>query len=327
MQTYDIVMPILKRDWLAAQANLPFVFKNLPIKRLIVLSAPDIRELLPQDDRIVFVDENQVLPGLTLAAVKELMYSRIYTDKRAGWYFQQFLKMGYARICQEDAYVVWDADTVPVRPVRFDNEQGQYFFTLRQEYNPPYFETLHTLLGLEKVQQESFIVENMIFDTALMRELLEKIEENDALKGQVFWQKILYAVKPEHLKGSGFSEFETYGTYVTTVHPERYTTRHLETLRSGKNILGGQPAQEILEWVGQSYDLVSMEKFSSSTPLVRLAASASYRKKHTARQLEELKNRFHVIPAVYIWVCKLWPRFKIWGGRYKQKLRAAMHKK
>ncbi len=326
MQTYDVVMPILKRDWAAAQANLPFVFKNLPVRRLVVVSAPDIQELLPKDERIVFVNENELVPGLTLKAVKELMYSRIYTDKRAGWYFQQFIKLGYAQICDQDAYVVWDADTVPVRPVRFCNEQGQYLFTLRQEFNPPYFNTLRTLLGLEKAEQESFIVENMIFDTALMRELLAKIEANDKLDGTVFWQKILYAVSPEDLKGSGFSEFETYGTYVTTLHPGRYATRHLETLRSGKNILGGQPEACILEWAGESYDLVSMEKFSASTPLVHLAQSEKYRAKHTARQLDELKNRFHVIPAVYCWFTRLWPRFKIWGGKYKRKLRAALHK-
>ena len=326
MQTYDVVMPILKRDWPAAQANLPFVFRNLPIQRLVVVSAPDIRDLLPQDERIVFVDENELVPGLTLAAVKKLMYSRIYTDKRAGWYFQQFLKMGYARICQGRAYVVWDADTVPVRPVRFENEAGQYLFTLRQEFNPPYFETMRTLLGLEKIEKESFIVENMVFDTALMQELLDRIEANSALEGQVFWQKILYAVSPENLKGSGFSEFETYGTYVTTLHPGRYATRHMETLRSGKNILGAQPVPEVLEWAGQSYDLVSMEKFSASTPLVCLANSPRYRASHTAAQLDALKERFHVIPAVYRWGARLWPRFKIWGGKYKRKLRAALHK-
>ena len=326
MQTYDVVMPILKRDWLAAQANLPFVFKNLPIKRLVVLSAPDIKELLPDDDRIVFVDENELFPGLTLAAVKKLMYSRIYTDKRAGWYFQQFLKMGYANICQDEAYVVWDADTVPVRKVGFVDEAGRYQFSLREEYNIRYFDTLRTLLGLEKVEKESFIVENMIFDVVLMRELLAKIEANTALDGTVFWEKIIYAVKEEDLKGSGFSEFETYGTYVMTLHPGRYSTRHLRTLRSGKNILGAQPSEEMLEWAGQSYDLVSMEKFSASTPLVRLASNPKYRAQHTAEQLDDLKNSFHVIPAVYCWCTRLWPRFKIWGGKYKRKLRAAMHK-
>lgn len=326
MQTYDIVMPILKRDWLAAQANLPFVFKNLPVKRLVVLSAPDIRELLPKDDRIVFVDENELFPGLTLAAVKKVIYDRIYTDKRAGWYFQQFLKLAYANVCEDDAYVVWDADTVPVRPVSFTNEQGQYLFTLREEYNPCYFDTLKTLLGLEKIEKESFIVENMIFDVALMRELLAKIEGNAALPGENFWQKILYAVAEDALKGSGFSEFETYGTYVMTLHPGRYATRHLDTLRSGKNILGERPTTEMLAWAGESYDLVSMEKFSASTPLVKLAADPKYRAGHTARQLDELKDRFHVIPNLYRWGTHLWPRFKIWGGKYKRKLRAALHK-
>ena len=124
------------------------------------------------------------------------------------------------------------------------------------------------------------------------------------------------------LKGSGFSEFETYGTWAMTRCPGRYEVRPLHGLRSGKNILGQAPDDETLEWVGQSYDTVAMEKFSASTPLRHLAASGRYRAGHTAVQLNALKERFHVIPAVYGWGRGLWPRFKIWGGKYKRMLRA-----
>ena len=187
IETYDVVMPILKRDWPAAQVNLPFVFKNLPIRRLVVLSGADLEPLLPRDERIVFVNENELMEGLTLASVKKAMYARIYTDKRAGWYFQQFLKLGYARVCTEKAYIVWDADTVPVRPISFQNEQGQYLFNVRPEYNKPYFDTMKTLLGLEKCQEDSFIAEHMIFDTQLACRMLDEIEANDRLPGTAFW--------------------------------------------------------------------------------------------------------------------------------------------
>ena len=200
-ETYDVVMPILKRDWPAAQVNLPFVFKNLPIRRLVVLSGADLEPLLPRDERIVFVNENELMEGLTLASVKKAMYARIYTDKRAGWYFQQFLKLGYARVCTEKAYIVWDADTVPVRPISFQNEQGQYLFNVRPEYNKPYFDTMKTLLGLEKCQEDSFIAEHMIFDTQLACRMLDEIEANDRLPGTAFWEKILAAVPLDALKG------------------------------------------------------------------------------------------------------------------------------
>ena len=139
-----------------------------------------------------------------------------------------------------------------------------------------------------------------------------------------FWEKILWAIPEQSLQKSGFSEFETFGTYVVTRHPDRYALRHLETLRSGKNILGEAPTQEMLDWAAASYDTVSMEKFSVSTPLRYLAGSESYRGRHTAAQLEAYKNSFHVIPAVYNWATHLWPNFKIWGGKYKRKLRARM---
>ena len=75
---------------------------------------------------------------------------------------------------------------------------------------------------------------------------------------------------------------------------------------------------ELLDWAAESYDTISMEKFSVSTPLRFLAASERYRKNHTAMQLEEYKNQFRIIPAVYGWATHLWPNFKIWGGKYKR---------
>lgn len=319
--TYDVVMPVLKRDWPAAERGLPWVLQNLPLARLVVLSAPDILPLLPKDERVVFVDENTLCPGLTLAAVKKVIYGRIYTDKRSGWYFQQFLKLAYARVCTGEAYITWDADTIPLRPIPYKNAAGQYLFTLKEEYHPPYFDTIRALFGLDKQCPESFIAENMIFDAALVRGMLSEIEANESLQGGAFWERILNAIAPGQLAGSAFSEFETFGTYVTARYPGRYATRHLATLRSGKNILGGTPTPEMLAWAGQSYDTVSIEKFSAVTPLSLLARSPAYRAGHTAAQLEAHKQKYRVIPAIYGWGRSLWPRFKAWGGRYKRMLR------
>lgn len=319
--TFDVVMPILKRDWPAAERGLPYVLQNLPLRRLVVLSAPDILPLLPKDERIVFMDENTLCEGLTLAAVKGAIYRRICTDKRAGWYFQQFLKLAYARVCGDPAYITWDADTIPLRPIGYRNAAGQYLFTLKEEYHTPYFDTIRTLFGLEKQCPESFIAENMIFDAALVREMLGEIEANEHLEGGPFWERILNAIDKEQLAGSAFSEFETFGTYVTARYPARYATRRLATLRSAKNILGKAPGPALLCWAGESYDTVSIEKFSAATPLVLLAKSPAYRARHTAAELEAHKQRCRVIPAVYGWGRSLWPRFKIWGGRYRRMLR------
>ena len=315
----DVVMPILMRDWPAAQINLPYVFRNLPASRVVVISSRQLEPLLPKENRLSFICEDELLPGLTLQAVKDLMIRRVGSAHRSGWLFQQFLKLGYARLCQDTAYITWDADTIPVRPVAFENGQGQLLFTLKEEYNPPYFETMEKLLGLKKAVPESFIAENMIFDTALVRQMLSEIEANDHLPGQSFWEKILWAIPQESLQKSGFSEFETFGTYAVTRAPGRYALRRLQTLRSGKNILGEKPTEDMLRWAAKSYDTISMEKFSVSTPLRFLAASEKYRNTHTAAQLEAYKKRFHRIPAVYGWLTHLWPNFKIWGGKYKRK--------
>ena len=54
----DVVMPILMRDWPAAQINLPYVFRNLPAKRVVVVSSRQLEPLLPKDPRISFVCED-----------------------------------------------------------------------------------------------------------------------------------------------------------------------------------------------------------------------------------------------------------------------------
>ena len=43
----------------------------------MVLSGADLEPLLPRDERIVFVNENELMEGLTLANVKKTMYARI----------------------------------------------------------------------------------------------------------------------------------------------------------------------------------------------------------------------------------------------------------
>ena len=40
---------------------------------------------------------------------------------------------------------------------------------------------------------------------------------------------------------SGFSEYETYGTYVTHYHPGKYRYRKINAIRDGKAVFGEIP--------------------------------------------------------------------------------------
>ncbi|MEI3192244.1 MAG: DUF6492 family protein [Lachnospiraceae bacterium] len=65
------------------------------------------------------------------------MTKRTGKASRSGWYFQQFLKFGYAQVCEDEYYIVWDSDTVPLHPISHFQD-GKPVFTKKEEMEPPY---------------------------------------------------------------------------------------------------------------------------------------------------------------------------------------------
>lgn len=65
---------------------------------------------------------------------------------------------------------------------------------------------------------EFFIAEHTLFKTEYMKEIIAVIESNVKLKGNAFYEKILNSIQAIDLVESGFSEFESYGNYVSASH-------------------------------------------------------------------------------------------------------------
>ena len=99
----------------------------------------------------------------------------------------------------------------------------------------------------------------MIFDCNCIKEIIKDIETNNSLKGKLFFEKILYAIKPNIILESGFSEYETYGNYMMTYYPDKVQIRSLRTLREAVYILGKNPSYEQLMWAKKDYDIISIE--------------------------------------------------------------------
>ena len=101
----------------------------------------------------------------------------------AGWYYQQFLKLQYARVCQDKYYMSWDGDTVPCKDFSMFGDDGRPYFDLKHEFHEEYFTTMNKLLpNLNKTIDKSFISEHMIFDCHYVIKMLEDIEKNAAVK-------------------------------------------------------------------------------------------------------------------------------------------------
>ena len=254
----DVVAACLKRDL----PLLSLAYKNLQrftaIKQLHVVTPrrdfSHFENVLGRD--IVLLDENEMIPGLTLAALKVIPLAKL--SQGHGWYFQQLLKYQFAfHKTEDDHYLIWDADTVPLRPLEFFDAQGRMLLTKAGEYHAPYFMTYEKILGRPAQREFSFIAQHMLIQKSILREMLGEIERNCPGDGNWAW-KIM-----RNLCGEGsnrFSEYETYGHYLKEKHPQLAVFRELPWLRHGASECGRHPKPADLERLGQKYFYASFEE-------------------------------------------------------------------
>lgn len=248
---YNVVMPVVYRDFSFLKKTIRYIFANLAPKKIFLLVDTRYKKFLPSEIRkekkCEIIDENQVLEGLSYIKIESLLMSQKRHHSKPGWYFQQFLKMAFAlnRRCDTDYYLVWDSDTIPLRPISFFDENGHPFFTMKHEYHKPYFDTICRLLDLKKNNQKSYISEHMMFNRNVMIELINRISVS-GVKGEFWYEKIINSLVDETISPFSFSEFETYGSFCNFYYPSLYVERQLPGIREGGLIQGRFISDRIL---------------------------------------------------------------------------------
>ncbi len=215
---------------------------------------------------VVLLDEDSVVEGVTLDYVRSLVESRGGKASRAGWYFKQLLNFAYAmRPETMDYYLTWDIDTIPVRPISFFDENGRMLLARKSEYHKPYFHTIEALIGLKREVDFSFIAEHMMFKREYMLDLLRLIVRSESLDGKIFVKNVVTAIQSDHITGSGFAEYETYGTYVYKKFPEAILVRDISSVRWGTDLCGLAPSVSDLYTLSTRYSWASFESWEVST--------------------------------------------------------------
>lgn len=213
-QTYDVIIPVAKKDCFFLRYVIKYIRINLPEAEqiYIITNKNNIKRVSRYiDKQCLLINEGFLLKGLTYEHTKRLIEDAGGDIKRTGWYFQQLLKyaFSYSKYAKE-YYLSWDSDTLPLQHLSFFTD-GHSLFTGKAEYHKPYFHTMQRLIGIGKIVNYSFIAEHMIFKCSIVRELLQKIENNSPAKYN--WvESIIHACDFAH-EVNCFSEFETYGTY------------------------------------------------------------------------------------------------------------------
>lgn len=262
---YNIIIPVIYRDYSFLKTTIRYVNKYLTPEHVYIITDIRFKRFLPKNilegTNCIIVDESKLLDGLTQDNLKILFSKLGRTKMGTGWYFQQFLKMAFALsdYCDTDHYLSWDSDTIPLRKIDFFNERGKPYFTMKTEHHEPYFVAIERLLGIKKTNSRSYIAENMMFNKSIMIELINKIQSNIQVKGDVWYEKIIYALEPESVSPMGFSEFEMYGNYCFNFYPDFYQERTLPSFRAGGLIQGRFVSDRILKQLSFDQTTASFE--------------------------------------------------------------------
>jgi len=227
-----------------------------PRRVLIVAPAAACEESdLTFAPNIKCVDENSVLTGVSKSSTQAWLdkkFGKKVDDMRlglgshtmAGWYLQQFLKMGVAEAATKldlsENYVLWDSDMVLLRDYCPFNEQGQVNFMEgdtgpENKCNIGYQSSFQRLTGLPYAYSEKnrkgFTTHHMVINQKAIRSLLDKFGESSG--GKHWSTGILEASCPNLESCScGFSEYGAYASWMKSLHPDQVAEVPLQYERS-----------------------------------------------------------------------------------------------
>jgi Family of unknown function (DUF6492) len=204
----DALIPVGPKDKEIAEVCALSIRKYVKdIRTIYVVCSVD-----PGIQGTVFINEN--LLSFTLDQVRSILN----TTERAGWYFQQLIKLHAPVIIPDilEKYLVVDADTFFLQECQFvDN--GRPIFNLGTEYHEPYFEHMSRLYpGLVKTMMYSGITHTLVYCRHWLKEMISLVEGHH--EGKPFWRIYLDEVDPVNKETSGAAENELYFTYCLHVH-------------------------------------------------------------------------------------------------------------
>ncbi len=206
----DVLMPVIRKDL----DTLPLAVAGLrqhlrhPLGRIILVSPPDetIRDFCRRHD-CAWRDENSILP-----LRKSDLHYTVNGLNRAGWLFKQLLQLYADQISDAGHILLFDADTILLRPQKFE-VAGRSLMVISDEYHWPYYVIIQKLFGFLPPARFSLTSHHLCVSRPRLAELRGELERRHQ---RPWYQAIVDQLDPH--EGSGFSEYETYGQWLLQRH-------------------------------------------------------------------------------------------------------------
>jgi hypothetical protein len=234
------------------------------------IQASEFIVYVPEEELVRFYEITdpaiKVLPnsllGLGYNSNLKLKIESVGNSSRYGWYLQQFHKIEALTRSNSDISVIWDADCVPVKKIELiDLDQKLVYMNASEEVNPLYFIVIERLLGMNRVQNQSFVVPGF---PILKNWICEFIEHIELYSGGLSWYDAIITCT-DFSHRSGFSETETLGTWIANTYPNSWATKKVAWERGGQNRFGyakNFTADSLLALgVKESLEIISFENW------------------------------------------------------------------
>lgn len=209
----DIIIPVINKDFDVLPHTLEGIRNNLkhPVGDILIV-APKESSIISfcKKNWCKFIDEDTVFPFNK----RQIKYLVDGID-RAGWLFQQLVKLHGDKLSSQKHFLIVDADTVFIRPCIFEH-RGKIIFNQSDEFHKPYFDLYERLLGEKPKSALSFVCHSMLFEKKKLWQLKRKIEK---IHNKKWYEAIIDELDTKQF--SAFSELELYGNFILSYYPSK----------------------------------------------------------------------------------------------------------
>jgi hypothetical protein len=225
--------------------NYTVIVPKSEIKKFIKIS-PNVYSVLSEESFIQ--DFNNYI-------LKKNIIINNFSQLRLKWYFQQFIKLAaLEKMKNEDIFLLWDADTVPLRNLNFFYEDKLLFYK-SGEYTKTYFEFIEIFLGLKKNNNFSFIAQCFSCKGKWSKSFFLTIEKK--------WKKNWKHALIDNINFNefcGFSEYETLGAFIYSKYKREIKVLDNKWMRFGRKLIASENNLKYFSFFFKRYyDFISFE--------------------------------------------------------------------
>jgi hypothetical protein len=229
---FDVVIPVHKKDLSILEYTISHAKKNIAgVRRVIIVSKEKYSNNAEWCDESLFPFSFQDISDFTKGS-------------RAGWYFQQFLKL-YAPLVIpniSENVLILDSDTVFFKKVKMFDKKGRPFFNISKDKNLDrnsfdikvvnHIKSLFPAIAKENMPSSlsnvSGVSHHMVFNCHVITELFKKIEdyhfEKTGIKKSFYQIAMGYCVDQVKME---LSEYQIYFNYMMIFHYDEVVLRKL----------------------------------------------------------------------------------------------------